>query len=110
MGVVLFNSGGPESLDDVKPFLYNLLMDPAVLPLPVGGRLRHWLATSIASVRAGTLRDRYEVIGGGSPLTRLANEQAEALQGHLNDRYGEPTGVEFRIAGYVRNSTPVGSP
>jgi ferrochelatase len=108
VGVVLFNSGGPESLDDVKPFLYNLLMDPAVLPLPVGGRLRHWLATSIASVRAGTLRDRYEVIGGGSPLTRLANEQAEALQGHLNDRYGEPTGVEFRTYPAMRYWHPFG--
>ncbi len=108
MGVVLFNSGGPESLDDVEPFLYNLLMDPAVFSLPVGGRLRHWLATSIASVRAGTLRDRYEVIGGGSPLTRLAREQAEALQGHLNDCYGEPIGVDFRTYPAMRYWHPFG--
>lgn len=96
VGVVLFNLGGPASLDDVKPFLYNLLMDPAFQDLPLNGQLRHWMAKSVAYVRAETLRERYEMIGGGSPLTRLAREQAEALQGHLNDCYEEPTGVHFR--------------
>jgi ferrochelatase len=95
VGIVLFNLGGPSSLEEVEPFLYNLLMDPAVLDVPVGGRLRHWMAKSVAYLRAETLRERYEMIGGGSPLTRLAREQAKALQGHLNDRYGEPTGIEF---------------
>ena len=108
VGVVLFNLGGPECLDDVEPFLYNLLMDPAVLRLPVGGRLRHWLAQSIARVRAGTLRERYEVIGGGSPLTRLAQEQAAALQDHLRDRYGGPAGVDFCVYSAMRYWHPFG--
>lgn len=96
MGVVLLNLGGPETLDDVQPFLYRLLMDPALLDLPVKGRVRHWLAKSISYFRADTLAEQYEMIGGGSPLTRLTREQAESLQRHLNDRYSEPAGVDFR--------------
>lgn len=106
VGVVLFNLGGPESLDDVEPFLYNLLMDPAFLDLPVGGRARHWFAKSIAYFRAGALRDQYEVIGGGSPLTRLATEQASCLQSHLQRHYGVPAGVEFGTYPAMRYWTP----
>ncbi len=106
VGVVLFNLGGPASLDEVEPFLYNLLMDPALLDVPVGGRLRHWLAKSVARLRAGTLRQEYEMIGGGAPVTRLAREQAEALEGHLNARYGEPIGARFRTFPAMRYGQP----
>ena len=106
VGVVLVNLGGPESLDEVEPFLANLLMDPFFLDLPVGGRLRKWAAESMAYVRAKTLRDRYEMIGGGSPLTRLAQEQAQALQRHLADRYGRLAGVQFRTYSAMRYSRP----
>ncbi|MFB6278842.1 MAG: ferrochelatase [Salinibacter sp.] len=106
VGVVVFNLGGPASLDDVEPFLYNLLMDPLLFDLPVEGRLRHWLAKSAAYVRAQTLRERYEMIGGGSPLTRLAREQAQSLQGHLASQYGQPTGVEFRTYSAMRYGHP----
>ncbi len=108
VGVLLFNVGGPKSLDDVEPFLYNVLMDPVFLDLPVRGRLRHWLAKSVAYFQAGTLRENYEMIGGGSPLTRLAREQAKVLQGHLNDRYGAPTGVRFRTYPVMRYWHPFG--
>jgi len=108
VGVVLFNLGGPACLDDVEPFLYNLLMDPALLDLPMGGGIRHWMAKAIAYLRADSLRERYEMIGGGSPLTRLAEVQAEALQRHLNDRYGEPTGVDFRMYPAMRYWHPFG--
>jgi len=106
VGVVLFNLGGPESLDDIEPFLYNLLMDPAFLELPVRGRLRHWLAKAIASMRASSLRESYELIGGGSPLTRLAKEQAEVLQGHLNEHYGTSAKVDFRVYPAMRYGNP----
>jgi ferrochelatase (EC 4.99.1.1) len=106
VGVVLFNMGGPATLDDVEPFLYRLLMDPLFLDVPVGGRMRHWLATSIAYARAESLCERYELIGGGSPVPRLAHEQAEVLQGQLQARYGEPAGVEFRTYPAMRYGTP----
>ncbi|MFB6272092.1 MAG: ferrochelatase [Salinibacter sp.] len=108
VGVVLFAFGGPASLDDVEPFLYRLLMDPAVLDLPMGERLRHWLAKSIAYMQADTLRESYELIGGGSPLTRLVHEQSETLQGHLNDEYGGPAGIDFRVYPAMRYGTPSG--
>ena len=96
VGVVLLTRGGPETLNDVEPFLYNCYMDPTRYDLPVGGRLRHWACQAAASYRASNVRDDYELIGGGSPLTRLTHEQAESLQGHLNSQFGTPTGIEFR--------------
>ena len=106
VGVVLFNLGGPSTLDEVEPFLYRLLMDPRLLDVPVGGRMRQWLATSVAYLRAGTLRERYELIGGASPVPRLAQEQATVLQRHLDARYGDPAGVEFRVYSAMRYGRP----
>ena len=34
IGVLLLNLGGPDSLDDVQPFLYNLFADPDIIRLP----------------------------------------------------------------------------
>jgi ferrochelatase len=96
VGVVLLNRGGPETLDDIESYLYNCYMDPTRYDFPVGGRLRHWACQMAASYRAPSVRDDYEVIGGGSPLTRLAQEQADSLQQHLNDEFGAPTGIDFR--------------
>lgn len=106
IGVVLFNLGGPESLDDVEQFIYNLLMDPAFTEVPVGGRLRRWLAKSAAYFGAETLREKYEKIGGGSPLHQLAREQARCLQRHLNHQYGDSAGVDFRTYSAMRYGSP----
>ena len=102
VGVVLMNHGGPETLDDVEPFLYNLLMDPALLDLPVGGYLRRWVCQALAWYRADAVKDDYELIGGGSPLTRLTQEQAQDLETHLNDHFGDPTGIDFRTYAAMR--------
>ncbi|MBI3607841.1 MAG: ferrochelatase [Nitrospirae bacterium] len=80
-GVVLFNLGGPETLDDVRPFLVNLFSDPDVISLPTP--LRRALAWWIAKRRAPIARGYYEQIGGGSPLRRLTAEQAAALEKSL---------------------------
>lgn len=96
VGVVLFNRGGAETPDDIESFLYNCYMDPARYDLPVGARLRHWACQAAASFRAPSVRDDYELIGGGSPLPRLTKEQADSLERHLNETFGTPTGVDFR--------------
>jgi protoheme ferro-lyase len=31
VGVLLLNLGGPDTLDDVQPFLYNLFADPDII-------------------------------------------------------------------------------
>ena len=96
VGVVMLNLGGPMCLDDVEPFLYNLFMDPAIIDLPVRGRMRHWLARLISTKRAKSVGEDYEEIGGSSPINRLTKEQAQSLEERLNERYAEATGATFR--------------
>ena len=85
--VVLFNLGGPDSLDTVRPFLFNLFNDPAILALP--NPLRWALARLISRRRAKAARAIYELIGGKSPLLELTQAQADALQGALAGNDGE---------------------
>lgn len=106
VGVVLMNLGGPRSLDDVEPFLYNLLMDPALVDLPIQGRLRHWLCRMLSSYAAESVRTEYELIGGSSPLNGLTREQSESLEAYLNDQFGGPTGVDFRTYVSMRYGHP----
>lgn len=84
LAVVLFNLGGPDSLDAVEPFLRNLFDDPAILALP--RFLRMPLAWFIASRRAPFARDIYRKIGGRSPILEETKAQAEALDKVLATR------------------------
>ena len=90
-GVLLFNLGGPENLQDVRPFLYNLFSDPEIIRIK-NGVLRKMLAWLIASTRQGKSRDLYRQIGGGSPLRKITEAQATALRDALRAR-GEDAGV-----------------
>ena len=96
IGVVLFHLGSPDAAESVRPFLYNLFMDPVLLDLPGGGIARPWLSRLMASICAKSVRKEYEAIGGGSPVNRLAEEQAESLETLLNSRYGQAAAVTFR--------------
>jgi ferrochelatase len=79
IGVVLLNLGGPERLEDVEPFLYNLFSDRQIIRL--GPKfLQKPLARFISHRRAPKSRDCYRQIGGGSPLARLTAQQAAALE------------------------------
>lgn len=91
VGVVLFNLGGPDSLQAVRPFLYNLFSDPAILRLPAV--LRPVLAAFIAYRRAKVARGIYAQIGGRSPILDLTQQQAGALQRALAARQGGPVKV-----------------
>jgi ferrochelatase len=106
VGVVLMNHGGPASAEAVEPFLFNQLMDPAAVALPVPAPLRERLSRSLARRRAARARKGYEQIGGRSPLTRHAEEQAHALEGRLNDRFGPLTGARFRAYTAMRYAEP----
>lgn len=79
VGVLLLNLGGPEQLEDVRPFLYNLFSDPEIIRLPFRW-LQRPLAWLISSLRTQKSEDNYREIGGGSPLRRITEEQAIALQ------------------------------
>src|SRR5438034_10652293 len=84
-GVLLFNLGGPERLEDVKPFLYRLFSDPEIIRVK-WSPLRKLLAYMIATFRHKTSEGYYRQIGGGSPLRRLTGEQALALETELKAR------------------------
>ncbi len=83
LAVVLFNLGGPDRPEAVKPFLFNLFNDPAIIGLP--NPFRWLLAKLIAARRAPVARGIYAQIGGGSPLLELTRAQAAALEARLAD-------------------------
>jgi len=85
VGVLLFNLGGPETLRDVKPFLYRLFSDPEIIHVKFSP-LRKAIAYVIATLRRKTSEGYYSQIGGGSPLRRLTEEQASALANELKRR------------------------
>ncbi|MBR8836579.1 MAG: ferrochelatase [Stigonema ocellatum SAG 48.90 = DSM 106950] len=82
VGVLLLNLGGPDKLDDVGPFLYNLFSDPEIIRLPFPW-LQKPLAWLIASRRVKKSQENYKQIGGGSPLRRITEAQGEALKEQL---------------------------
>ncbi|MBN2319774.1 MAG: ferrochelatase [Acidobacteria bacterium] len=90
-GVLLFNLGGPETLQAVRPFLYNLFSDPEIIRIK-SDILRKTLAWLIAAARHKKSENLYRQIGGGSPLRRITEEQAAALSLRLN-AMGFPTRV-----------------
>jgi ferrochelatase len=83
IAVVLFNLGGPDSLDSVEPFLFNLFTDPAIIGLP--SPVRHVIAKLIVRRRVSTAREIYARMGGSSPLLANTEAQAKALQERLAD-------------------------
>jgi len=89
--VLLFNLGGPETLQDVRPFLYNLFSDPEIIRIK-SSILRKLLAWFISTTRQGKSRDLYRQIGGGSPLRRITEAQAAAVAAKMHER-GCPANV-----------------
>lgn len=112
IAVVLFNLGGPDRLEAVKPFLLNLFSDPAILRAPAP--FRQILAHIIASRRAPKAADIYKKIGGRSPILENTEAQARALEKELADlgsvkcfvcmRYWHPFAHE--VVGLVKNFAP----
>lgn len=83
LGVVLFQLGGPDSLNAVEPFLFNLFCDPDIINFPFARLARQPLARLVARHRAGKVRAHYAEIGGGSPIRELSLRQARALEAEL---------------------------
>ncbi|MDK9721057.1 MAG: ferrochelatase [Rhodospirillales bacterium] len=83
--VVLFNMGGPDSLSAVKPFLFNLFNDKAIIAAPKP--IRWALAKYISAKRAPIAREIYARIGGRSPLLEQTERQAKALKERLGPNH-----------------------
>ncbi|HEY3696066.1 ferrochelatase [Phenylobacterium sp.] len=81
LAVVLFNLGGPDGPQAVRPFLFNLFRDPAILAAPAV--VRYPLAALIAVRRAKAAQANYGLMGGGSPILPATQAQARALEAAL---------------------------
>ncbi|MCF4166826.1 ferrochelatase [Zavarzinia compransoris] len=92
LAVVLFNLGGPDSPAAVKPFLYNLFSDPAIIRLPQP--LRYLVAKLISGRRAKPAGEIYALMGGRSPIVPETEEQAAALTAALE---GLDLGYEVKV-------------
>ncbi len=108
IAVVLCNLGGPDSLQAVRPFLYNLFSDPSILDVPLGVLTRKPLAWLIAKRRTPEAAKGYAALGGYSPLLENTQRQAQALARALADdsafdvhvcmRYWQPRAAEVVAA------------
>jgi protoporphyrin/coproporphyrin ferrochelatase len=83
IGVVLFQLGGPDSVEAVEPFLYNLFSDPDIIDFPLASIARRPLARLIARSRARHVGRHYAEIGGRSPILEHTQRQAAALESAL---------------------------
>ncbi len=101
VAIVLFNLGGPDRPEAIRPFLLNLFKDPAILRVPFF--VRPILARIIARSRVKPATENYAMLGGRSPLLDLTREQAAALQAALPEmearcfvamRYWHPFSLE----------------
>ena len=101
VAVVLFNLGGPDRPEAIRPFLLNLFSDPAILPVPFF--VRPFLARIIAWSRTKPAVAIYQLLGGKSPLRETTEAQARALEAELPEmdvkwflamRYWHPFSLE----------------
>jgi protoporphyrin/coproporphyrin ferrochelatase len=82
-GVVLFQLGGPDSIEAIEPFLYNLFCDPDIIDFPFAKLARKPLAKLISTSRAKHVAHHYAEIGGKSPILDFTRRQAVALEREL---------------------------
>lgn len=85
--LILLNMGGPDSLDAVEPFLYNLFSDRELIQLPAGALLQKPFAKIISYFRAKKVVENYRTIGGKSPLLEWTQKQAVGTAKKLGDRF-----------------------
>ena len=82
-GLVLLNMGGPDSIEAVEPFLFNLFADRDLIQLPLGALLQRPFARLISHFRAKRVRENYRLIGGRSPLLDWTRRQTEGIAREL---------------------------
>lgn len=85
IGIVLLNMGGPDSLQDIKPFLHNIFLDRDIIRLGWSFMQRP-LAMLISSTRAKKTISAYNLIGGKSLMREITISQAIAVKKSLNIR------------------------
>jgi len=101
VAIILFNLGGPDSLQSVRPFLFNLFNDKAIIGAPQP--IRFFIAQLISRTREKLAQTNYAIMGGASPLLAETMKQAEALEGAVAQR---ATNVTFKCFPAMRYWKP----
>jgi len=96
LGVVLFQLGGPDSIEAIEGFLYNLFSDPMIIDFPLARLARQPLARLIASRRGKHVAHHYEAIGGKSPILEFTRAQAAALEIELRREFDARVVIAMR--------------
>ncbi len=97
--VVLFNLGGPDKLESVEPFLFNLFYDPAIINFP--NPLRYLLAKFISARRTSKASEIYKLMGGKSPIVEQTELQVKALENTL-----KTSDEEYKVFFFMRYWKP----
>lgn len=84
IAVVLFNLGGPDSIEAIEPFLFNLFCDPDIFKIPIGQKA---FAKFISSRRAPKVAEEYKLIGGKSPIGEWTEVQRKMLEAELRKEF-----------------------
>ncbi len=100
VAIILFNLGGPDQPSAVRPFLFNLFNDPAIIPLPQP--FRFLIAQLISRTREKLAKANYAYMGGGSPLLPETQKQADALESTMGQRVANVTFKCFPAMRYWR--------
>jgi ferrochelatase len=100
VAIILFNLGGPDSQDAVRPFLFNLFNDKAIIGAPQP--LRFLIAQLISRIREKLAKANYALMGGGSPILPETQKQAEALEAEIGKRVSNVTFKCFPAMRYWR--------
>lgn len=100
VAIILFNLGGPDSQKAVRPFLFNLFNDKAIIGAPQP--FRFLLAQLISRTREKLAKANYALMGGGSPILPETRKQAEALEIEISKRVSNVTFKCFPAMRYWR--------
>ncbi|MEQ1617418.1 MAG: ferrochelatase [Terricaulis sp.] len=101
VAIILFNLGGPDSLQAVRHFLFNLFNDQAIIGAPQP--LRFLIAQLISRSREKQAKANYALMGGRSPILEETKKQAAALETAVA---GRVSNVSFRCFPAMRYWRP----
>ena len=84
--VIITNMGGPDSIESIEPFLFNLFSDPEIIDIPMPGLLKGKFVKGIVKKRLPKSKEIYKYLGGSSPLLNITKNQAYELERILNSK------------------------
>ncbi len=83
--------GGPDSIEGIEEFLFNLFSDRTIIDFHIGSRLQTFIAKKIAKKRSIKVAPEYQKIGGCSPQLPYLKSLLEKIR----PKYTELTGREL---------------